>query len=105
MSIEIKEINYSGVNFSALDDWLDIPTFLEQHPQFTKGQIEGLTRPFNRAVNGLDGAVKLIGRKLYIHVPAFSFWMSQQDDPRVVGVLGNERHITAKTLLQEDHHE
>ena len=101
MTIEIKEINYLGVNFCALDDWRDIPTFLEQHPQFTKGQIEGLTRPFNRAVNGLDGAVKLIGRKLYIHVPAFSIWMSQQDDPRVVGVLDNEKRIPPKEVAAE----
>ena len=96
--MKIKDVDYSAVDFTRLEDWTDIESFLEQHPQFTKGQIEGLTRPFNRAVNGLDGAVKLIGRKLYIHVPAFSIWMSQQDDPRVVGVLDNERLVTTQNV-------
>lgn len=59
----------------ALSCWKDQMTFVSDYPQFDRGQIGYLMR--NRLLNGLDehGAVKKIGRKLYIHVPRFTQWI------------------------------
>ena len=62
-----------------IDLWKDQYTFAQSHPQFSKSQISYLLR--NRKLNGLDkiGAVKKIGRKLYIHELRFSHWIESLD--------------------------
>ena len=59
-----------------LDNWVDQKLFIEQHPQFSTGQINWVIR--NRKLNGLEesGAVRLFGRKMYIHKGHFSDWFS-----------------------------
>ena len=60
---------------NSIDLWKDQYTFAQSHPQFSKSQISYLLR--NRKLNGLDkiGAIKKIGRKLYIHELRFSHWI------------------------------
>jgi hypothetical protein len=81
--IRINKIDYSGVDYSNLADWVDNDQMMRDFP-FTKGQLDGMSRPVERYASGLDGAVKLIGRKLYWHKRAFSHWLSQQTDHRLI---------------------
>ena len=64
---------------NSIDLWKDQYTFAQSHPQFSRSQISYLLR--NRKLNGLDkiGAVKKIGRKLYIHELRFSSWIEATD--------------------------
>jgi len=59
----------------GIDYWKDQAEFVKSHPQFSSSQVNYLMR--NRRLNGLDriGAVKKIGRKLYIHELRFSDWI------------------------------
>lgn len=64
------------LNASAgIDQWKDQVEFVKSHPQFSSSQVSYLMR--NRKLNGLDriGAVRKIGRKLYIHELRFSHWI------------------------------
>ena len=63
----------------GIDYWKDQAEFVNSHPQFSSSQVSYLMR--NRRLNGLDriGAVKKIGRKLYIHELRFSNWIEAMD--------------------------
>lgn len=68
---------------NTLVHWKDQSAFVRDNPQFESGQIGYLMR--NRLLNGLDehGAVKKIGRKLYIHELRFSNWIESMDQENV----------------------
>ena len=62
---------------SVLSHWKDQEAFVSDNPQFLKSQISYLMR--QRFLNGLmqAGAVKKLGRKLYIHEGRFAEWLEQ----------------------------
>ena len=60
---------------TQLKDYLDIPSTVE-NSRFTKNQLRWLV--VKRKENGLDGAIKRVGRKLYFHIPTFLKWVEEQ---------------------------
>ena len=69
--MEIKNIDYSN-----LSDWQPVSEVVTDYPQFSTTQFNWLLRSKNS--NCLDKIVKKIGKRNYLHVPAFSQWISQQ---------------------------
>lgn len=63
---------------TRLNEYLDLQTFIEQHPQFNEGQMRWFV--VQRKKNGLDGAIKRLGRRLYFHVPTFLNWVEAQSN-------------------------
>jgi len=59
----------------SLSQWKDQVSFVNDNPQFKRGQISYLMR--QRQLNGLDqfDAVKKVGRRLYIHEQRFAHWI------------------------------
>lgn len=61
---------------TRLNEYLDLQTFIEQHPQFNLGQMRWFV--VKKKENGLAPAIKRLGRRLYIHVPTFLNWVEAQ---------------------------
>lgn len=59
-----------------LDQYLDIQSIIDRNPQFTLGQLRWLV--VKKKENGLEPAIKRLGRKLYFHVPTLLNWISDQ---------------------------
>jgi hypothetical protein len=59
-----------------LEEYLDIKSFIKQYPQFKEGQLRWFVVRKNEL--GLSGAIKRLGRRLYIHVPSFIRWVESQ---------------------------
>jgi ribosomal 50S subunit-associated protein YjgA (DUF615 family) len=57
----------------TIDEWLTIYAFIDKHPQFHLGQLRWLLR--NRRENGLNKAIRKIGRNLYLNETLFSEWI------------------------------
>ncbi len=68
----------------SIDYWKDQAEFVNSHPQFSSSQVNYLMR--NRRLNGLDriGAVRKIGRKLYIHELRFSHWIESVEQEAAI---------------------
>lgn len=61
---------------TRLDEYLDLRSFLERYPQFREGQMRWFV--VKKKENGLEGAVRRLGRRLYFHVPTFLKWVEEQ---------------------------
>jgi len=64
------------MNYTKLEEYLDLQTLIQKYPQFKEGQIRWLV--VNKKQNGLDFAIKRIGRRLYFHIPSFLEWIEKQ---------------------------
>jgi hypothetical protein len=62
---------------TQLNEYLDLQTFIERHPQFNKGQMRWFV--VKKKENGLAPAIKRLGRRLYFHVPTFLKWVEAQN--------------------------
>lgn len=49
----------------------------EQHPQISKNQLRWIV--VNKDCNGMSGAIKRVGKKLYFHMPSFIEWIGKQN--------------------------
>lgn len=58
----------------SLRDWVKVEVLIEQYPQFTLPQMRWLL--LHRKSNGLFQYVRKIGKPLYINVPGFLQWIS-----------------------------
>jgi hypothetical protein len=56
-----------------VDNWLPLAVFTDKYPQFNLGQLRWLLR--NRDHNGLDVAIRKIGKRIYIHDQLFADWL------------------------------
>lgn len=61
---------------TQLDDYLDLMSIPERHPQFTEGQLRWFV--VRRKELGLESAIKRLGRRLYFHIPTFLKWIEAQ---------------------------
>ena len=59
-----------------LDQYLDIQSIADRNPQFTVGQLRWFV--VKKKENGLESAIKRLGRKLYFHVPTLLKWIEDQ---------------------------
>jgi hypothetical protein len=59
---------------STLDDYLDIQSFIKQHPQFRASQIRWMI--VKKDENGIQPCLKRLGRRIYINVPKFLAWVN-----------------------------
>ena len=64
------------IDFTDLSQCKTLDEIEEQFPHFKKTTLRWLMRQKDH--NGLAGIIKKIGRFNYVHVPAFSVWISQQ---------------------------
>jgi hypothetical protein len=67
----------SNAFFNGVNDWKTIEKFLEVHDQFQMNQLRWLLR--DREDNGLDKAIRKIGKRIYIHDQLFADWMLKSD--------------------------
>ena len=58
-----------------LDSWKPLSDFLQTHPQFHENQMRWLLR--HRKQNGLENAIRKIGRSLYVHEGIFADWIHE----------------------------
>ena len=58
---------------SDLNDWVLSSTISELYPQFPKHSIDYLLR--DRENNGLESAVRVIGRRRYVNLKRFARWI------------------------------
>ena len=58
-----------------LNDWVTSRQFSELHPQFPESVVEYLLR--ERENNGLEDAVRVIGRTRYISLRRFTEWVEK----------------------------
>lgn len=58
----------------SLRDWVKVEALIEQYSQFTLPQLRWLL--LHRKSNGLSQYVRKIGKPLYINVPGFLQWIS-----------------------------
>lgn len=70
---EDTENNSSWPIPSDVDRWKTLNRFVEDHDQFQLSQLRWLLR--DREGNGLDKAVRKIGKRIYIHDQLFAEWM------------------------------
>jgi hypothetical protein len=71
------ESNNSKPTLNDLDRWKPLDRFVEEHDQFRLSQLRWLLR--DRKGNGLDRAVRKIGKRIYIHDELFAEWMLESD--------------------------
>ena len=71
------ENNDSKLIPSDVDRWKPLERFVKEHDQFQLGQLRWLLR--DRKGNGLDKAVRKIGKRIYIHDQLFAEWMLEND--------------------------
>jgi len=60
-----------------VDLWKPLDRFVDAHDQFQLNQLRWLLR--DRKSNGLDKAVRKIGKRIYIHDQLFAEWMLESD--------------------------
>jgi hypothetical protein len=73
---EHLDTNSSKPILSDVDRWKPLERFVEEHDQFQLGQLRWLLR--DRKGNGLDKAVRKIGKRIYIHDQLFGVWMLER---------------------------
>jgi len=56
-----------------LNDWVPSRTISERFPQFPRSVVDYLLR--EREHNGLEGAVRVIGRRRYVSLKRFAEWV------------------------------
>ena len=59
-----------------VDRWKPLERFVKEHDQFQLSQLRWLLR--DRKSNGLDKAVRKIGKRIYIHDQLFGVWMLER---------------------------
>jgi len=64
------------IDFTDLSQWKTLDEVEEEFPKFKKGTLRWLIR--KKSLNGLDKVIKRVGQLNYVHVGAFSVWISQQ---------------------------
>jgi hypothetical protein len=77
ISTKDTENNTSKVSLSDVDRWKPLERFVKEHDQFQLTQLRWLLR--DRKGNGLDKAVRKIGKRIYIHDQLFAEWMLEND--------------------------
>lgn len=73
----MQQTKAEAPSYTELDEWKSMQAFLESHPQFQEGQMRWLLR--HRKRNGLDDAVRKLGRSIYIHQGLFAQWILKKD--------------------------
>ena len=76
ISIGDTENHNSQPILSNVDLWKPLERFVEEHDQFQLSQLRWLLR--DRKGNGLDKAVRKIGKRIYIHDQLFAQWMLER---------------------------
>ncbi len=66
------------MNNTQLDQYLDLHSFLKRYPQFKEGQLRWLV--VKKKENGLEKAIRRLGRRIYFHVPTFLEWVEGKVD-------------------------
>jgi len=72
-----SEGNNTQIFFDDLNRWKPLDKFVQDHDQFQLSQLRWLLR--DRKGNGLDKAVRKIGKRIYIHDQLFADWMLKSD--------------------------
>ena len=67
-------MNEQGYPRGAIDMWVLLESFPDKYSQFSINQLRWLLR--HRTTNGLDKAVRKIGKRLYIHEVLFNEWIT-----------------------------
>lgn len=70
---ENTENNSSQPILNDVDRWKPLEKFVDEHDQFKLSQLRWLLR--NCKGNGLEKAVRKIGKRIYIHDQLFAEWM------------------------------
>jgi len=69
---DAKNLDSKAV-FDGVYYWKTLEGFVEVHDQFHLNQLKWLLR--NRKYNGLDKAVRKIGKRIYFHEQLFADWI------------------------------
>lgn len=64
------------IDFTDLSQWKTLDEVEELFPHFKKTTLRWLMR--KKETNGLNKIIKKIGQFNYVHIPAFSQWISEQ---------------------------
>ncbi len=74
---QISESNNAQIFLDDLNSWKPLDRFVQDHDQFQLSQLRWLLR--DRKGNGLDKAVRKVGKRIYIHDQLFADWILKND--------------------------